>query len=205
MKQACACMFLIAIFQTCSAAAQDAGVYVSAAVGLIDAPDDAHLDGTPRLTGSTDNDEVSWNVAVGYRFNPNIALELGYVDLGKVEADLTDASGATDSSAHASFAADGTTLALIGTFPIGRWEPYLKAGVLFSSTDLRFAGAIDAAPFAGRLTNDNEDPLYGTGVRFAATESLRIFLDVTFFHAVGEPETGRSSYFNTSLGVLWRF
>lgn len=202
MKRTCACLAWLAMFQTCGVSAQDAGIYVSAAVGRADAPDRSQLG---ELTGSTDNDNWSWNVGLGYRFNPNIALELGYLDLGELESDLTDATGITNASAHASFGANGATFALVGTFPMGRWEPYLKAGVLFSSTELEFAGSNGSRPFAGRITNDNEDALYGAGVRFTITERLRVYLDITYLDEVGEPETGQSRYFNSSLGVLWRF
>ena len=201
MKRTCACLAWLAMFQTCGVSAQNAGIYVSAAVGLSDAPDRSQLG---ELTGSTDNRDLSWNIGLGYRFNRNIALEPGYVDLGQLESDLTAPSGASDGSAHASFAAAGATVALVGTFPMGRWEPYIKAGVLFSSTELKFSG-LGSTPFAARLTKDNEDPLYGAGVRFNVTEPLQVYLDVTYLDEVGEPETGRSRYFNSSAGVLWRF
>ncbi|HEY0681966.1 MAG TPA: outer membrane beta-barrel protein [Steroidobacter sp.] len=202
MKRTCACAAWIGIALAGTVAADESGPYVSAGLGRIDAPDGSNLGA---LTGETENDEWSWTVGLGYRFNRNIALELGYVDLGKIQSDLTDATGLSDASAHASFGADGATFALVGTFPIGRWEPYIKAGVLFSSTELQFSGTIDATPFAGRLTNDNEDPLYGAGLRFNVTEPLQVYLDVTYLDDVGEPETGRSSYFNGTAGVLWRF
>jgi OmpA-OmpF porin, OOP family len=205
MKRTCACVAWIGLLQTCGVSAQDAGVYVSAAVGRINAPDNSQLNTTQVLTGPADDEDVSWNIGVGYRFNSNIALDVGYVDLGETKADLTDASGATDASGQASFAAEGVTLALVGTFPIGRWEPYIKAGVLFSSTDFRFSGDTESGSFARRITADNEGPFYGTGVRFTVTEPLQIYLDVTFLDEVGEPESGQSSYFNTSAGALWRF
>jgi opacity protein-like surface antigen len=202
MKRTCACAAWVGIALAGTVAADESGPYVSAGLGRIDAPDGSNL-GT--LTGETENDEWSWTVGLGYRFNRYIALELGYVDLGEIESDLTDATGLRDARAHASFGADGATFALVGTFLIGRWEPYIKAGVLFSSTELQFSGTIDSTPFAGRLTNDNEDPLYGAGLRFNVTEPLQVYLDVTYLDDVGEPETGRSSYFNGTAGVLWRF
>ncbi len=58
--------------------------------------------------------------------------------------------------------------------------------VLFSSTELEFAGTDGSTPFAGRLTTDNEDPLYGAGVRFTIIEPLQVFLDVTYLDDVGE-------------------
>lgn len=207
MKRMRACAAWMALAQALilsgSVSADESGPYVSAGLGRIDAPDNSSLG---ILSGHTENDVWSWTVGLGYRFNKNIALELGYLDLGELEStNLTDPTGATDARARASFGADGATFALVGTFPIGRWEPYIKAGVMFSSTELRFSGTFDSTPFAGRLTNDHEDPLYGAGVRFTVAEPLQVYLDLTYLDDVGEPETGQSSYFNGSAGVLWRF
>lgn len=202
MKRICAGAAWIALTLACGVSADESGPYLSAGLGRIDAPNNSNLGA---LTGDTRNDEWSYTAAVGYRINPNLALELGYVDLGEFHANLSDASGATNAAAHASFAANGATFALIGAFPIGQWEPYIKAGVLFSSTELQFSGTIDGARFAGRLANDNEDPMYGAGVRFTIADPLQVFLDLTYLDDVGESETGRSSYFNTTAGVLWQF
>ncbi|MBM0106939.1 outer membrane beta-barrel protein [Steroidobacter sp. S1-65] len=203
MKRIRACAAWMTLALTCNVNADESGPYLSAGLGRVDAPDNASLGA---LRGQTDNDVWSWTVGVGYRFNKNIALELGYLDLGELESgNLTDPTGSTDARARAGFAADGATFALVGTFPIGRWEPYVKAGVMFSSTELRFSGSTDSVPFAGRITDDTEDPLYGAGVRFTVAEPLQVYLDLTYLDDVGEHDTGQSNYLNGSAGVLWRF
>jgi len=199
MKRLCACAAWIGMSLAGTVAADESGPYVSAALGRIDVPDRSELG---PLTGDTTNNEWSWTVGAGYRFNPNIALELGYVDLGEIDAELGNLSG---DRAHASFAAEGVTLALVGAFPIGRWEPYVKAGVLFSTTELQFVGTVQSIHFRGLLEQDTEDPLVSAGVRFAVAEPIQVFFDLTYLDDVGEPETGRSSYFNATAGVLWRF
>ena len=62
------------------------------------------------------------------------------------------------------FSAEGVTLAMIGTFPIGKWELFLKAGVFYSSTVLEYSGSQSGTDFGARLTNDDEDALYGIGL-----------------------------------------
>jgi OOP family OmpA-OmpF porin len=190
-----------------AAAADDSGFYLGAGVGLANAPDNSQLgvSGLPLLTGKTHDNDTSWGLAVGYRFNRNLAIELGYVDLGEITAEVTDATGATDARAAVGFSAEGVTLAVLGTLPLGRWEPYLKAGVLFSDTVLAFSGGSSAGDFSERITNEHGDALYGIGVRYVLNERLQIYLDSTYFMEVGEPEKGRSDYLNTSLGASWRF
>jgi Outer membrane protein beta-barrel domain len=103
------------------------------------------------------------------------------------------------------FSAEGVTLAMIGTFPIGKWEPYLKAGVFYSRTVLAYAGSSSGTPFGARIRNEDEDAIYGVGVRYALSEHVRLYLDSTYFMEVGQPDTGRADYLNTSLGAVWRF
>ena len=189
------------------ASADDSGWYASGTVGLADTADMSQLccAGFPLLTGRTHDNKTTWGVATGYRFNPNIAIELGYVDLGKLTSEVADATAATDAHAAVGFSAAGVTFAMIGTFPLGKWEPYLKAGVFYSSTVLEYSGSQSGSDFGARITNDDEDALYGIGVRYAVSERLQISLDTTYFMEVGEPDKGRAEYLNMSLGAAWRF
>jgi OOP family OmpA-OmpF porin len=208
MRRTLLCVPLAALAAAQAASADDSGWYLGAGVGLADTADTSQIccAGIPLLTGRTNDNKTSWGVAAGYRFSPNLAIELGYVDLGELTSVVTDATGATDARAGVGFSADGVTLTMIGTFPFKqKWELYLKAGVFYSSTLLEYSGSLAGDDFGARLTNKDEDAIYGIGVRYALTESLRVYLDSTYFMEVGRPDTGRSDYLNTSLGALWRF
>ena len=190
-----------------AAAADDSGWYVGAGVGVADTANNVHLGvpDVPLLSGKAEDNDTTWGLAAGYRFNPYLAFELGYVDLGELEADVADATAVTDARASLGFSADGVTFAMIGTFPLAKWELYLKAGVFFSSPVLEYSGSVSGDDFAARITNDSSDPLYGIGVRYALSEHLQIHLDSTYFMEVGEPGKGQANFLNTSLGATWRF
>lgn len=198
---------MLGVLAAAQATADDSGVYIGAGVGQVDTPDNAVLGvpEVPLLTGRTRDTQFTPAVQLGYRFNRNIAVELGYVDLGDVKANVVDASGSSDASAQLKFSADGISLALLGVFPIGNWEPYVKAGVLFSSTTLKYAGSIGGNAFAASLDNDAEDALYGLGVRYNLTETFKLSLDSTYFVDVGEPDRGQGDFLRTSVGVVWQF
>jgi OOP family OmpA-OmpF porin len=199
---------LVALALGRAAAADDSGVYVAAGVGLVDTPNNSVLgvQEVGELTGKTDDGDASWGISAGYRFNRYIAIELGYLDLGEITSEVTDATGSSDAHATVGFSAEGVTLALLGTFPIGqRWEPYLKAGVFYARTVLEFSGSSSGDDFGARVTHENGDALFGIGVRYAISERLQIYLDSTYFREIGEPSTGHSEALNTSLGVSWRF
>lgn len=189
------------------AAADDSGLYVGAGIALVDMPKQIGLgvSNVPLLRGDADNQDTGFAVTLGYRVNRNISFELGYVDLGDLEANVVDVAGTSDARATVGFSSDGMTFAMIGTFPIGKWEPYVKAGILFSSTMLEYSGTLSSTTFSARIADDDEDALYGAGVRYALRDRLRVYLDATLFSEVGEPRTGQLDAFSTSLGALWRF
>ena len=189
------------------AVADESGVYIGASVGHVDMPDHVQLGvpNVPLMSGETEGTVFTPGVDIGYRFNRNIAIELGYADLGDLKANVFDATGAGDANARSTFSAAGFSLALVGTFPIGKWQPYVKAGALFSSTTLKYSGSIAGNAFSANIDNDSEDAIYGLGVRYALTEHLELFLDATYFMEVGDPNHGQSDYFKRSIGLIWRF
>lgn len=60
------------------------------------------------------------------------------------------------------------------------------------------------AGLADTADNDDEDALYGIGVRYAVNERLRLYLDATYFMEVGEADTGQANYLNFSAGARRR-
>lgn len=207
MKQSTLCAPLMALAIGQAAVADDSGWYLGAGAGAADTADDARLGlpDAPPLGGRTEDNKFSWGVTAGYRFSPHFALELGYVDLGELEAQVSDLTGGSDARAGFGFSVDGVTLAMVGSFPIGKWEPYLKAGVFYSNTELAYSVSMAGDTFGARIKDDDEDALYGFGVRYAVNERLRLYLDATYFMEVGEPGTGQADYMNFTLGFVWRF
>jgi opacity protein-like surface antigen len=196
-----------ALVLTPAMAADDSGVYIGADVAYVDMPDNVQLSipNVPLLTGRSKDTVFTPGVDIGYRFNRNLAVELGYADLGDLKANLADVSGATDANARVKFAAEGVSLAVVGTLPVGKWEPYVKVGVLFSNTTLKYSGAIAGNAFAADIDNHARDAVYGVGVRYALTDRLKLVLGATYFKDVGERGYGQSDFLKTSLGVIWQF
>jgi OOP family OmpA-OmpF porin len=207
MKRVFAYAALASLAVSSASAADDSGIYLEAGLGAIRAGKNAvlSLPAVPVMTGRSDNQDLSWEASVGYRFNRNVGLELGYVDLGEISSDVADASDSSDARASSRFSADGLTVALVATFPIRQWEPYLKAGALFSNTVLAYSGTVSGNSFGAHVTANNKDALYGLGLRYAFNDQLKLYVDSTYFVEVGEPRTGRADILNTSIGLLLQF
>jgi hypothetical protein len=153
----------------------------------------------------------TWNFAGGYRFNRYVSLELGYVDLGQRSELVRDSTNPTLSFGDSTFSAHGPTLAVIGTLPLGKWDLFLKAGVLHSDTHFDFNGTLSGEPTVSRLTIINTHPLFGVGVGYSFTDQWRTQLGLTSYRDVGSVHFGDvvriygPNLTTATLGVSYRF
>ena len=186
--------------------AADTGFEISTNVGVAAHPKNhiLHVPGVPALTGRGDGSDASWSAALAYHFNRNIALSLGYVRFGDSDAELADATGTTNARSNVEFAAQGVTFAMIGKFPLGNWEPFIRAGLLWSDTELRYNGSVAGNAFAASIDGHDLDMFVGAGVAYKLGDRWQIRLEVTF-QEVGKPETGRSDFLGSYIGLGWKF
>jgi opacity protein-like surface antigen len=187
--------------------AQESGFYIQAAIGRAEHATDIMLKdtNTPLLTGQADSRETSWNAALGYRVSSNLAFELGYRHLGEVETTLVDASNATDGQAQFSTTTQGFTLAMLGEFPIGKWTPYIRAGVLFAESELKFSGAVSGTTFGRVVKSDDEGALFGAGVTYDFGDRWSLQADFTHVMDAAEPGKGLNDFHDLSIGVIMKF
>lgn len=187
--------------------AQDSGFYIGGAIGRAEHVKGAALKlaDTPLMKGEADSKVLSWSASLGYRINQNIAFELGYLDLGEVDASIADATGATDAHAQFTLATRGTTLSMVGTFPFGRWMPYLKTGALFSNTELKYSGSVQGTAFTNRVTGTSEAAFFGIGTTFDLGSSWALQTDFTHVMEAAGNQFGESDSHILSVGVRWSF
>jgi hypothetical protein len=108
-----------------SAWAQDSGFYLGVDAGGSQSPSSLRFSFDQITLASRDvhTTDFSWALNAGFRFNPFVALELSYVDLGKLVASLADVADATAGQGTYAFSAKGLRLAVVGRFPVGHWKP----------------------------------------------------------------------------------
>ena len=113
---------------------------------------------------------TAWRVFAGYQFNPNLALELGYHDLGKFGFDATTTPSGT---LRGEMKFVGASFDVLGMVPIGdSLSLFARAGAHWTRSRGQFSGTgstvvIDPTP-SRRTTNGK----YGVGMQFAFTPSL---------------------------------
>lgn len=154
--------------------------------------------GTAGIAGSTDRDDNAWKAFGGYRINRNLAIEGGYVDLGKASVNGTrggaPAFGSTDSTVWQA--------AAVGTLPLGRQFALTgKLGVARAETDT--AGSIGGVPIGG--TDHHTAPTYGVGLRYDVTKSFGVRGEWERFRTDSAALGGKSNADLYSLSAVFSF
>lgn len=178
------------------AAAQDVGFYVGAALGQAE-----HKDACAGATTCDDKD-TAWKIIAGYQFNRNLAVELGYADLGE-----STASGVV-SGVNVSVRAELTAweVVAVGSLPLmDRLAIYGKLGLFRGEVDLSATGTLGGFTASGSGSDSNTDLTFGFGVRYDFTRNLAVRAEWQRYPDVGGDNTGESDVDLLSVGVLFRF
>jgi OOP family OmpA-OmpF porin len=160
--------------------AQDQGWYAGLTFGQSKAKD--ACEGVP----DCDDKDTAWRILGGYQFNKNLAVELGYTDLGEASA------------TGASIEATAWEVVAVGSWPFTpQFSAYGKVGM--------YRGEVDASAPGISLSESNTDLTYGIGVRWDFAKNLGLRAEYQIYSDVGGGDIGESDAEVISVGVIWRF
>lgn len=119
------------------------------------------------IAGATDKQSTAWKMFGGYQINQYVAVEGGYVGLGKASVNGTrgglPAFGSLDSNAWQA--------AVVGSLPLNQQFALTgKLGIARTSTDI--TSNINGTPFAA--TDKNTAATYGLGARYDLTKTVAL-------------------------------
>jgi hypothetical protein len=162
--------------RTAAAADQEnpSGPYVGVALGQFDVSIDS-LEGVEDVVGDLDADDSAWKVFFGWRFNPFIALELDYIDLGAPNGNF-DASG---SSGQYELDFAGAGAYAIGSLPLGIFELSAKVGYYWHDLDVH-VDFDNIGPGNGQVFNSDESSeafVYGIGAGVTFIDHINVKLE----------------------------
>jgi OOP family OmpA-OmpF porin len=142
-----------------------------------------------------EDSDTALAVFAGYHFNPYIAVEAGYIDLGAAEYRSTGTVNppGTVFSAPAAVNVDvestGFTLAALGSLPLGSVvDLHGRFGFLFAQTDLSVAVRVGSGSAADTETLDSIGAFFGVGAGFNFGEHWSLSVDWTRFDNVGDED-----------------
>lgn len=198
-------------------------------VGFIldDGTDEHEFRGTASgyVPGSIDDSGIGWGLQIGYEFNPYVALEIGYVDLGKARQEGGSIVGtfASETTAFtfnstmgvsARVVSAGPTIAVQGKFPFGPgFSVHGKGGIYFADTRVRmkYIGVIDELspdlPFEApvEFKAGTQELFAGIGGGWDFSEDFGMRIEYQYFLDVGdEDRTGEADAQLLSFGIVFR-
>jgi opacity protein-like surface antigen len=172
---------LLALGVSHSAAAQEpdpSGFFIGAGLGQFDVKID-NLEGVGDVLQELDADDSAWKFVLGWRFNPYIALEADYIDLGAPNGNFD----ATGSSGQYEVDLAGFAPYLVGSLPLGIFELSAKVGYYFHDVDLHVDFDNIGANNGNVLDSDNsgEAVTYGVGAGVTFFEHLNAKIEYEYF------------------------
>jgi hypothetical protein len=200
-------LFFAAASVCAQTADTDKGFYVGANVGsaTYTSRPQVFLGSITLDTTSAHEDDFAWGLTGGYRFGRHFAFEAGYVDLGEGSAHLADFAGGP-LQADIRYSVRGATLAGVLLFPVRKWEPFIKLGVLFQDVDLHLNGVQSGAPFEVTSSARGTALFWQAGVNYRFDERWQAGFALTYFLDVGDRgRTGEADLRTAFLGVTYRF
>ncbi len=129
-----AAIIVTGVIAACDANAQiidnEAGFYAGGGVGQFNLEID-NFDDVVTTADDYDSDDTAYKVFGGWRANQWLALELAYVNLGSPEDEILPDTFVTVET-------DGFAPYVVGTFPMGFFEAFAKAGYYWYDIEGRF-------------------------------------------------------------------
>lgn len=167
------------------------------------------IDGESKL----DDNDTTWSIFGGFRINPYIAFEAGYLDLGSpsYRADVLfepfNIPPAIDAFMDIEFSATGFTTAFVGSLPLGEmFDLHARLGVFFSETEVEFRVGDSEGSERDSISGSDTDIFYGAGGAMHFGPSWSVTLDYQLYKDVGnDDDTGEADVDSVTLGAIYRF
>jgi opacity protein-like surface antigen len=160
------------------------------------------------VRSETDDSGSAVSVAVGYRFGRYFGVEASYVDLGSASGkDIWRVSFPVvhEAPAESSLGVTGPAVMAFAVFPLSKFEPYVRAGVLFAETEFDFLYSEFISGQAFTNSTGTTETAVGLGVAYLFTEQIAFKLDWTRYLEVGDEETGEVDIDSLTVGLRFTF
>lgn len=154
--------------------------------------------GANGISSTTDKDDTAYKIQLGYRFNPYLAIEGGYVDLGKA----TYAARFDGGSATVTIRARGVNAAVLGLFPVNdSFTLFGKLGVINAKaeTELRTTG------LSASVNSTNLRANTGLGVTYNFGKAISGRFEYEEFYKLGDSEGGTRKVGLWSFAIQFKF
>ncbi|HEX5094236.1 MAG TPA: outer membrane beta-barrel protein, partial [Burkholderiales bacterium] len=147
-----------------------------------------------------DNKDVTYQLGVGWRFNPYWAVEIAGADMGDYSIDIEDIATNRLVATHE---VKGFKTAVLGIWPLTeRFSAFAKLGI--ASTKATVSGTLNGTPFSANEKRNS--PLAGFGVQWMFWKNIGVRAEYENWGEVGnETDTGRGKLDTLNLQAVFSF
>ena len=199
-------------------AADERGWYMGANIGSAKAKDADASDISAKFTGYTtvsttvDDTDTGYKILAGYQFNKTWAIEVGYVDLGKITADTTATGPAATYRQESE--GKGWSLDGVGTLQMGeKTKLFAKLGAFrwdMDSRCVKLSGTGSCNAPTDRSASGT-DLKYGVGFKYDFNKKVGLVVEWERYTDVGvdnrgatdKGKTGQSDMDFLSIGIRY--
>jgi OOP family OmpA-OmpF porin len=164
--------------------------------------------GSPFSCNSNDT-STGWKLFAGYQITPNLAAEVGYVDLGNFKVSASGSVNLLQATASGSDKANGISLDAVGTLPINQEFGLIgRIGIFAWRLDATAIVSAQGAPGGPVSTEDKPTGTsldFGAGVKYDLNKNFGVRAEYQRFQSIGNSNTGKSDVDLFSASVLYRF
>lgn len=159
--------------------------------------------GVTNLSSSLDKSDTGYKLQVGYQFTPYVAVEGGYVDLGKEKYSATFTGG----TASATGKATGWNIDAVGILPINdSFSVFGKLGLIDAKVDLSATATGPGGAATASVSSTDWKGTWGVGAGYNINKTVGLRAEYERFAKLGNNDkTGESNVDLLSVGVVVRF
>jgi OOP family OmpA-OmpF porin len=154
---------------------------------------------------SADHSSTNPNFRLGYRINPNVAVEASYDRVGKMDLQSAISSPTAD-SASGTWKGHGLGLHVLGIAPLDdKWSLYGRVGVERWKTSLDLASNAGGSTSYGASSSHTSLAL-GAGAAYAISRNVDATAELVHYNHVGDAtSTGRTGLNQFNFGLRYHF
>ena len=162
--------------------------------------------GVTGLSSSFDDKDTSYKLQLGYSFTPYLAVEGGYIDLGKFQYSAAF-TGPVAGSAVAEVKAAGFNAGAVASYPMNdQFEIFGKLGIINAKVEGSAAASGSGVTISENVSATKTKSYLGVGAAYNFNEQLGLHLAWERFNNLGDKDkTGESDVDLVSLGLKLNF
>lgn len=154
---------------------------------------------------SADHGSATAGLRLGYRINPNLAVEASYDRIASVNVQSAISAPLADTTSG-TWKSHGFGLHVLGILPIdSQWSVYGRVGVEQFHTSLDLASNSGGATGVS-ATSSNTSLALGAGASYAISTNVDATAELVHYNRVGDAgSTGRSAVNQVNVGLRYHF